>query len=166
MKIIHQIPNNVQIGDSVVLGRDVIFYGFANIYGCSIGDECRIGPFVEIQKDAYLGNRVKVQSHAFICSGVDIDDEVFVGHGVMFTNDRFPRSTNVDGSFKTETDWTLEKTHVGRRASIGSNATILCGVSIGENAIVGAGSVVTKDVEAGQVVAGNPARVITENTPV
>lgn len=150
----------VRIADSVVLGEDVRFYGFANLYGCTLGDEVRVGPFVEIQSDVTIGNRVKVQSHSFICSGVAIEDEVFVGHGVMFTNDRFPRSTNEDGGLKGGADWSMERTRIRRRASIGSNATILCGVTVGENAVIGAGSVVTKDVPERAVVAGNPAKVI------
>jgi UDP-2-acetamido-3-amino-2,3-dideoxy-glucuronate N-acetyltransferase len=150
----------MKITADVKIGANVRFAGFCNLYGCEIGDDCSIGPFVEIQKGARLGKSVKVQSHSFICTGVEIGDEAFVGHGVMFINDRFPRSTAGDGRMKTEKDWTCEKTVVGRRAAIGSNATILCGVTIGEEAIVGAGSVVTKDVPCRAVVAGNPARVI------
>lgn len=149
-----------RIADDVRLGEKVRIAGFVNLYGCVIGDDSFIGPFVEIQRGASIGRRVKVQSHSFICSGVEIADEVFIGHGVMFTNDTFPRSTNDDGSLKSADDWVCEPTRVGKRASIGSNATILCGLVIGENAIVGAGSVVVKDVPPNTVVAGNPARVL------
>jgi UDP-2-acetamido-3-amino-2,3-dideoxy-glucuronate N-acetyltransferase len=150
----------LRIADNVKLGRNVRFTGFANLYGCEIGDDCMIGPFVEIQSDVVVGARVKIQSHSFICSGVTIRDEAFIGHGVMFINDRWPRATNAAGAAKGAGDWTLEPTVIGRRAAIGSNATILCGVTIGDNAVVGAGSVVTRDVPAGAVVAGNPARVV------
>src|ERR1700722_13578400 len=134
----------MSIPDSVVLGRNVRIYHPAqvNLYGCSVGDESRIGSFVEIQKNAKVGARCKISSHTFICEGVVIEDEVFIGHGVMFTNDRFPRATNPDGSPKTEADWKLETTRIGRATAIGSNATILCGVTIGEGALVGAGAVV------------------------
>lgn len=150
----------LQIAPDVRLGNQVRLFGFANLYGCEIGDESMIGPFVEIQRGARIGRLVKIQSHTFICSGVDIADEVFIGHGVMFINDRFPRSTTDDGQLKGAADWVCERTVVGRRAAIGSNATILCGITIGEEAIVGAGSVVTKDVPARTIVAGNPARVL------
>lgn len=149
-----------RIAADVKLGRDVRLSPFVNLYGCAIGDESRIGPFVEIQKGASVGRRVKIQSHSFVCEGVHIEDEVFIGHGVMFINDRLPRATRDDGGLKGEGDWRCEPTHVGRRASIGSNATILCGVRIGAEAMVGAGSVVTADVPARAVVAGNPARVM------
>lgn len=150
------------IAESVTLGRDVkIFHpALVNLYGCTIGDESRIGTFVEIQKGAQIGARCKISSHTFICEGVLIEDEVFIGHGVMFTNDRFPRATNEDGSLQTDADWKLEQTRIGRRASIGSNATIGSGVTIGEGALVGAGAVVTKDVPAFAIVTGVPARVI------
>jgi acetyltransferase-like isoleucine patch superfamily enzyme len=150
------------VASSTSLGKNVRIYheDQVNLYGCSIGDESRIGSFVEIQKNAIVGLRCKISSHSFICEGVTIEDEVFIGHGVMFTNDRFPRATNPDGSPQTEADWIVEKTHVKRRASIGSNATILCGLTIGEGALVAAGSVVTKDVPDHAVVAGVPARVI------
>ena len=150
------------VADSVQIGRNVKIFQptLVNLYGCVIGDETRIGAFVEIQKNATVGARCKISSHTFICEGVVIEDEVFIGHGVMFTNDRFPRATNPDGSPQTEADWTVEKTHVGRGASIGSNATIMCGVTIGEGALVGAGSVVTRDVPHYAIVAGVPARVI------
>jgi len=150
----------VKISDDVKLGKNVRFFGWANLYGCELGDNVTVGPFVEIQCDVSIGNNVKVQSHSFICSGVTVEDEVFIGHGVMFTNDRFPRSTNTDGSPKGRDDWTLERTKIKRRASIGSNATILCGITIGEDAIIGAGSVVTKSVPPRNVVAGNPAKFI------
>ena len=149
-----------RVASDVVLGRDVQLYAFVNLYGCRVGDETRIGTFVEIQKGATVGARCKISSHTFICEGVTLEDEVFVGHGVMFTNDRWPRATRPDGTPQTEADWTLEHTVVRRGASIGSNATILCGLEIGERAIVGAGAVVTKSVPPGAVVAGNPARVI------
>jgi acetyltransferase-like isoleucine patch superfamily enzyme len=153
---------NIRIAPDVKLGRDVKIYAFVNLYGCEIGDESKIGTFVEIQKGACIGRRVKVSSHTFICEGVTIEDEVFIGHGVMFINDRFPRSTNADGSVQSEEDWSLVPTLIQRRASIGSNATILCGVTVGEGAIVGAGSVVTKDVPAYTIVAGNPARTLRQ----
>ena len=148
------------IAPDVVLGRDVKIYNFVNLYGCTIGDETRLGAFVEIQKGARVGARCKISSHTFICEGVHVEDEVFVGHGVMFINDRRPRATRADGTPQTEDDWTLETTVVRRGASIGTNATILGGVEIGERAIVGAGAVVTKSVPAGAVVAGNPAKII------
>jgi acetyltransferase-like isoleucine patch superfamily enzyme len=149
-----------RVAPDVVLGRDVKLHAFVNLYGCRVGDETRIGTFVEIQKGVRVGARCKISSHTFICEGVTLEDEVFVGHGVMFTNDRLPRATRPDGAPQTEEDWKLEATVVRRGASIGSNATILCGLEIGERAVVGAGAVVTKSVPAGAVVAGNPARVI------
>jgi UDP-2-acetamido-3-amino-2,3-dideoxy-glucuronate N-acetyltransferase len=149
-----------RVASDVELGRDVTIYAFVNLYGCRIGDETRIGTFVEIQKGVRVGARCKISSHTFICEGVTLEDEVFVGHGVMFTNDRWPRATRPDGTPQTEEDWTLEATVVRRGASIGSNATILCGLEIGERAFVGAGAVVTRSVPPGAVVAGNPARVI------
>lgn len=148
------------IAEDVKLGKNVRLADFVNLYGCEIGDESSVGPFVEIQRGVVIGKKVKIQSHAFICTGVTIDDEAFVGHGVMFTNDRFPRSTTKQGALKRAVDWNCENTLVGRRASIGTNATILCGIVIGESAIIGAGSVVTKDVPAGAIVAGNPARIL------
>ena len=146
------------IAPDVKLGRNVRIFGFTNLYGCEIGDETKIGTFVEIQKGVKIGRRCKISSHSFICEGVTLEDEVFVGHGVMFTNDLFPRATAADGSLKTEADWKCIPTLVKRGAAIGSNATLLCGITIGEGAMVGAGSVVTKDVPAGAVVYGNPAR--------
>lgn len=150
----------LRIAADVKLGRDVKVYAFVNMYGCEIGDESKIGTFVEIQKGARIGRRVKISSHTFICEGVTIEDEVFVGHGVMFINDRYPRATTAGGDLQTEADWQVVSTLVKHGASIGSNATVLCGVTIGEGAIVGAGAVVTHDVPAGAIVAGNPARII------
>lgn len=151
---------NQQIAASVKLGRNVRIFGFTNLYGCEIGDETKIGTFVEIQKGAKIGARCKISSHSFVCEGVEIEDEVFIGHGVMFTNDLFPRATAANGALQSEADWKCIKTVVKRGASIGSGATILCGITIGENALVGAGSMVTKNVPPNTVVAGNPARVI------
>jgi UDP-2-acetamido-3-amino-2,3-dideoxy-glucuronate N-acetyltransferase len=148
------------VAADVVLGRGVRLHRFVNLYGCTIGDETRVGTFVEIQRGARVGARCKISSHTFICEGVTIEDEVFIGHGVMFINDRLPRATRADGAPQTEEDWKLEPTLVRRGASVGSNATVLCGVEIGERAVVGAGAVVTRSVPAGAVVAGNPARII------
>lgn len=148
------------IKDDVKLGKNVRVFGFVNLYGCTIGDDTRIGTFVEIQKGATIGRACKVSSHTFICEGVTIEDEVFLGHGVMFTNDRFPRATAAGGAPQTEADWAVVPTVIKRGASIGSNVTLLCGITVGEDAIVGAGSVVTKDVPPRTVVAGNPARVL------
>jgi len=150
------------VSDSVTLGRDVKIFqpSLVNLYGCSIGDDSKIGAFVEVQKGAVIGARCKISSHTFICEGVTIEDQVFVGHGVIFTNDRYPRATNVDGTLQTEADWKVEVTRVRRGASIGSNATVVSGVTIGEGAVVGAGAVVTKDVPDHAIVAGVPARVI------
>jgi acetyltransferase-like isoleucine patch superfamily enzyme len=150
----------LQIGTDVKLGRDVRIFGFANLYGCEIGDQVKIGAFVEIQKGARIGHRCKISSHTFICEGVTLEDEVFVGHNVTFINDRYPQATNGDGTLQTEADWKCIPTRVKRGASIGSSATLLCGITVGERAVIGAGSVVTKDVPARAVVAGNPARVI------
>lgn len=150
----------LRIAPDVKLGTNVRIYAFVNLYGCEIGDDSRIGTFVEIQKGAHIGKRVKVSSHSFICEGVTIEDNVFVGHGVMFINDKYPRATAIDGSPQTEADWDCVQTLVEEGASIGSNATILCGVTIGKGAIVGAGSVVTKSVPAGTIVAGVPARFL------
>lgn len=150
------------IANDVKLGREVrIFHpDLVNLYGCSIGDETRIGTFVEIQAGAKIGARCKISSHSFICEGVTIEDEVFIGHGVMFTNDKYPRATTADGKLQGADDWRMETTSIGKGASIGSNATILCGVAIGAGATVGAGAVVTKDVPVGAVVAGVPARIM------
>jgi UDP-2-acetamido-3-amino-2,3-dideoxy-glucuronate N-acetyltransferase len=150
---------NQSIAPDVKLGRNVRIYGFTNLYGCEIGDDTKIGTFVEIQKGAKIGCRCKISSHTFICEGVTLEDEVFVGHGVMFTNDLFPRATAPDGRLQTDSDWKCIPTLVKRGAAIGSNATLLCGITIGENAMIGAGSVVTKDVPPGAVVVGNPARI-------
>jgi UDP-2-acetamido-3-amino-2,3-dideoxy-glucuronate N-acetyltransferase len=149
-----------RIAPDVKLGERVKIFAFTNLYGCQIGDDVKIGTFVEIQKGARVGNRCKISSHSFICEGVTLEDEVFIGHGVMFINDRFPRATTAAGALQTDADWNCIATVVKRGASIGSNATILCGVEIGEGATVGAGSVVTRDVPPGAVVAGNPARVL------
>ena len=148
------------IAADVKLGKDVQIYEFVNLYGCEIGDGSRIGTFVEIQRGARVGRRVKVSSHTFICEGVEIEDHVFIGHGVTFINDRYPRAITAGGDLQGAADWTVVPTRVRRGASIGSGSTILCGVDIGEDAIVGAGSVVVHDVPARTVVAGNPARVL------
>lgn len=155
-----------RIAPDVRLGRDVKIHAFVNLYGCEIGDESRVGTFVEIQRGASIGRRCKIQSHTFICEGVVIEDEVFVGHNVNFINDKFPRATNEHGSLQADEDWTLLTTYVRRGASIGTGSVILAGLTIGEGAIVGAGSVVTKDVAAHTVVVGNPARVIRTIQPV
>jgi len=148
--------------NNVKLGQDVKIFDFVNLYGCSIDDNTKIGTFVEIQKNATIGKNCKISSHTFICEGVHVGDNVFVGHNVTFINDKNPRSVNVGGSMQTEADWAVEDTFVKKGASIGSSATILCGVTVGENAIVGAGAVVTKDVPPNTVVAGVPAKVIKE----
>jgi acetyltransferase-like isoleucine patch superfamily enzyme len=148
------------VSPDVKMGQNVRLAQFINLYGCEIGDETKIGAFVEIQKNAVVGKRCKISSHSFICEGVVIEDNVFVGHGVMFINDRYPRATTQDGKLQTEADWRVEPTIIKRGASIGSGATILANTCIGENAIVGAGSVVTKDVPPNAIVAGNPARVL------
>jgi len=148
------------IAEDVKLGSNVRLSRFINLYGCEIGDETKIGAFVEIQKHAKVGKRCKISSHSFICEGVTIEDNVFVGHGVTFVNDSYPRATTISGDLQTESDWKVETTVVKKGASIGSGVTILANVSIGENSIVGAGSVVTKDVPANAIVAGNPARVL------
>jgi acetyltransferase-like isoleucine patch superfamily enzyme len=152
------------IGPGVKLGQAVKLSKFINLYGCQIGDETKIGAFVEIQKNASVGRRCKISSHTFVCEGVTIEDNVFIGHGVTFINDSFPRATTGDGEIQTEKDWRVETTIVKRGASIGSGATILSKVTIGENAVVGAGSVVTRDVPANAVVAGNPAKVLRSIT--
>ena len=145
---------------NVQVGKGVKIFNFVNAYGCSIDDNSKVGAFVEIQKGASIGKNCKVSSHSFICEGVHIEDNCFIGHGVMFTNDLFPRATNPDGSQQSDADWKLVETFVKKGASIGSNATILCGITIGENALIGAGSMVTKDVPANTIVAGNPAKVL------
>ncbi len=146
--------------NNVKVGANVRIFDFVNAYGCSIDDNSKVGAFVEIQKGATIGKNCKISSHSFICEGVHIEDNVFVGHNVTFINDRFPRSTNPDGSVQTEADWKLEETRIKKNASIGSSVTILCGVTVGEGAIVGAGSVVTKDVAPNTIVAGNPAKFL------
>jgi len=153
------MSSHVCIAPSVKLGKDVKLSQFINLYGCEVGDETKIGAFVEIQKNASVGKRCKISSHTFVCEGVTIEDNVFIGHGVMFINDSYPRATT-DGALQTEADWKVERTLVKKGASIGSGATILSNLTIGENAIVGAGSVVTKDVPANTIVAGNPAKVL------
>lgn len=152
------LPRFAMIAPDVRLGEGVVLRDFVNLYGCEIGDGSRIGTFVEIQKGARIGRRCKVSSHTFMCEGVTVEDDVFVGHGVTFVNDRYPRATSAAGGLQTDTDWECIPTVVRRGASIGSGATILCGVTIGEHAIVGAGSVVTHDVPPDTIVAGNPAR--------
>lgn len=149
-----------RIASNVKLGKDVKIFAFVNLYGCEIGDGSKIGTFVEIQKNAVIGRNVKVSSHTFICEGVTIEDDVFIGHNVSFINDKYPRSTSESGQMQTEADWKVIETRVKRGASIGTSATILCGVTVGENAIVGAGSVVTHDVPDNAVVAGVPARPV------
>jgi len=158
-------PEFSSIAPDVVLGKDVQIFRFVNLYGCRIGDGTRIGTFVEIQRNAVVGQRCKISSHTFICEGVTIEDECFIGHNVVFINDRFPAAVNADGSLQSGTDWQVVTTRVHRRASIGSGAVILCGIVIGEGAVVGAGSVVTKDVPPHSVVAGNPARVLRKTKP-
>lgn len=150
----------VAIAPSVKLGKDVKLSKFINLYGCEVGEETKIGAFVEIQKNSRVGKRCKISSHTFICEGVEIEDNVFIGHSVTFINDSYPRATTASGELQTEADWKVEKTVVRKGASIGSGSTILSNIAIGENAIVGAGSVVTKDVPANAIVAGNPAKVL------
>lgn len=162
-EVIMQNENYI-IARDVKLGKNVRIYNFVNLYGCEIDDDTRIGTFVEVQKGVKIGKRCKIQSHAFICEGVTIEDEVMISHGVMFINDKNPAAVNPDGHLKTEADWTCIPTLVKKRAAIGSNATILCGVTIGEGALVGAGTVVTKDVPPDTVVIGNPARILGPRT--
>jgi len=152
------LPDYSRIAPDVLLGENVRIFSFVNLYGCSIGDNSKIGTFVEIQKNASIGRNVKVSSHTFICEGVTIEDDVFIGHNVSFINDRYPRATSEGGQLQTEEDWQVVKTIVQRGASIGTSCTILCGVTVGEGAIVGAGSVVTRDVAPYTIIAGNPAR--------
>lgn len=159
MEILNIINERQSLKD-VKVGKDVRIFNFVNAYGCSIDDGSKIGAFVEIQKGATIGKNCKISSHTFICEGVHIDDNVFVGHNVTFINDKYPRATNPDGSIQTDTDWKVEETFVSKGASIGSSATLMCGINIGKNAIVGAGSVVTKNVPDNAVIAGNPARII------
>jgi len=153
-------PSCQRISPDVKLGKNVCIRDFTNLYGCEIGDDVKIGTFVEIQKGVKIGNRCKISSHTFICEGVTLEDDIFVGHNVTFTNDRYPRATNGDGRLQTDADWACIPTVIKRGASIGSGTTLLCGITIGEQAMVGAGSVVTKDVPPGAVVAGNPARMV------
>ena len=150
----------VCVAPDVKLGKDVKLSKFVNLYGCEVGDETKIGAFVEIQKNASVGKRCKISSHTFICEGVTIEDNVFIGHGVMFINDSYPRATAADGNLQTEADWNVERTIIRKGASVGSGATILSNITIGENAIVGAGSVVTRDVPPNSIVTGNPSRVL------
>jgi|SRR5690606_21289324 len=154
------IDNDKQSLTNVRLGKDVKIYNFVNAYGCSIDDGSKVGSFVEIQKGVTIGKNCKISSHTFICEGVNIADNVFIGHNVTFINDKYPRATNEDGSLQTESDWNCIETYVEEAASIGSSATILCGIRIGKGAVVGAGSVVTKDIPENAVVAGNPAKII------
>ncbi|MCX7994754.1 MAG: N-acetyltransferase [candidate division WOR-3 bacterium] len=163
MKKVNKVDSH-QIIKDVKLGENVKIFGFVNLYGCEIGDNTKIGAFVEIQKNAKIGKNCKISTHTFICEGVTIEDNVFIGHNVTFINDKYPRATNPDGSMQTDADWKVIPTLVKKGASIGSSATILCGVTIGENAIVGAGSVVTKDVPDNTIVAGVPAKVIRKLT--
>jgi acetyltransferase-like isoleucine patch superfamily enzyme len=153
------MDDTLRISPDVVLGKDVKLAGFCNLYGCEIGDGTKIGTFVEIQKGARIGARCKISSHSFICEGVTIEDGVFIGHGVIFVNDRYPKAVNPGGSLQTENDWECQRTLIKQGASIGSGTTLLGGITIGENALVGAGSVVTKDVPANSLVVGNPARL-------
>lgn len=152
----------VSITDDVKFGKNVKIYNFVNLYGCEIGDNTKIGTFVEIQKGATIGRNCKISSHTFICEGVHIEDNCFIGHNVTFINDKYPRSTNPDGKLQTEDDWICVPTYIKKGASVGSSSTILCGITIGENAIIGAGAVVTKDVSPNTVVAGIPARVLSK----
>ena len=154
------INDGKQLITNVLVGDNVKFFNFVNAYNCSIDSNTKVGSFVEIQKDVTIGKNCKISSHSFVCSGVTIEDNVFVGHGVMFTNDLFPRATNLDGSQQTEQDWRLVETFVKKGASIGSNATIVCGITIGENSLIGAGSVVTKDIPDNVVAVGNPAKIL------
>ncbi len=157
-------PKHRNIAPDVKLGKNVRIFDFTNLYGCELGDDVKVGAFVEIQKGVKIGNRCKISSHTFICEGVTIEDEVFVGHNVTFINDRFPRSTNATGSLQTEADWACVPTVVRRGAYIGSGAVLLCGITVGENAVIGAGSVVTRDVPPGAIVAGNPARPLKKRS--
>jgi acetyltransferase-like isoleucine patch superfamily enzyme len=158
-------PPRMRIAPDVKLGRNVRLVDYVNLYGCEIGDDVKIGTFVEVQKGVKIGNRCKISSHSFLCEGVVLEDDVFIGHNVTFTNDLFPRATNGHGLLQTEADWKCLPTRVKQGASIGSGVTLLCGITIGEKAMIGAGSVVTKDVPPATVVAGNPARVIKAVAP-
>jgi acetyltransferase-like isoleucine patch superfamily enzyme len=154
-----QVPQFACVADDVRMGERVRLASYVNLYGCEIGDDTRLGAFVEIQRDAKIGRRCKISSHTFVCSGVTIEDEVFIGHGVIFINDRYPRATGADGALQTEKDWKMEHTVVRKCASIGSGAIVMCGIEIGEGALVGAGAMVVRDVPAGAIVAGFPARL-------
>ena len=154
-----QLQQLTSVADDVRMGERVRLASYVNLYGCEIGDDTRLGAFVEVQRDAKIGKRCKISSHTFICSGVTIEDEVFIGHGVIFINDRYPRATGVNGALKTEDDWKMEHTVVRKGASIGSGAIVMCGVEIGAGALVGAGAIVTHDVPVGATVAGHPARL-------
>jgi UDP-2-acetamido-3-amino-2,3-dideoxy-glucuronate N-acetyltransferase len=156
------IDNPRQVLRNVRVGKNVRIFDFVNAYECDIDDGTKIGAFVEIQKNAFIGKNCKISSHSFICEGVHIEDNVFIGHNVTFINDKYPRSTNPEGSLQTDADWKVEKTYIKKGASIGSSTTILCGITIGENAMTGAGSVVTKDVPSNALVAGNPAKIIRQ----
>jgi UDP-2-acetamido-3-amino-2,3-dideoxy-glucuronate N-acetyltransferase len=156
--------SNKKIASNVILGKNVILNDFINLYGCKIDDNTKIGTFVEVQKNAFIGKRCKIQSHTFICEGVTIEDDVFVGHGVMFINDKYPRATSETGELQTDDDWKVIPIIVKQGASIGSNATLLCGITVGSGAIIGAGSVVTRDVPDNTIVAGNPAKIIRRIT--
>jgi len=161
MKIVTSFSGKKNI-DNVTMGENVIIYDFVNLYGCTIGDNCKIGTFVEIQRGVEVGANCKIESHTFICEGVSLRDNVFIGHGVNFTNVMYPRATTQEGKLQTVEDWKVERTVIEKGASVGTGATILCGVTIGANSIVGAGAVVTKDVQANTIVAGNPARIISK----
>ena len=160
------IPEFQVISNNVHIGEDSRISSFVNLYGCSIGNSCTIGSFVEIQSDVHVGNRCKIGSHSFICSGVDIEDDVFIGHNVSFINDRYPTSTTEGGLVKGPNDWKLERTLVRRGASIGTGATIMCGITIAANSIIGAGAVVTKDTKPGQTYVGNPARILNLDSTI
>ena len=157
-------PDYCRISPDVKLGKGVRIFAFVNLYGCEVGDDTKIGTFVEIQKGVKVGSRCKISSHSFLCEGVTLEDDVFIGHNVTFTNDRYPRATNQDGALQTEKDWACIPTLIKKGASVGSSVTLLCGITVGENAVIGAGSVVTKDVPANTTVAGNPARIL-KKTP-
>jgi UDP-2-acetamido-3-amino-2,3-dideoxy-glucuronate N-acetyltransferase len=155
----HELPPFVAVAEDVRLGERVWLAPFVNLYGCEIGDDTRLGTFVEVQRDAVIGRRCKISSHTFVCSGVEIEDEVFIGHGVIFINDRYPRATTVEGAPQTESDWKMERTRIRKGASIGSGTIVMCGVEIGAGAMVGAGALVVHDVPPGAIVAGHPARL-------
>ena len=157
-------PDYCRISPDVKLGKGVRIFAFVNLYGCEVGDDTKIGTFVEIQKGVKVGRRCKISSHSFLCEGVTLEDDVFIGHNVTFTNDRYPRATNADGALQTEKDWACIPTLIKKGASVGSSVTLLCGITVGENAVIGAGSVVTRDVPANTTVAGNPARILKKSS--